>query len=176
MLDVMYLSDTYAMGMSNVMRESGLRYLFLFVGLTAGIMLSGSQGRLFVFLRSATAADNAGPRIVPIPLNTPATERLVYPPQVPVGSFDGAYKEATVYRSGIYAGNRVAFWESEAGALRSFSYPKDEFIYVLEGSVVTTESDGAKREFHAGDAFVLPKGWAGLWDMKTGFKKIIVNF
>jgi hypothetical protein len=27
-----------------------------------------------------------------------------------------------------------------------------------------------------GDAFVIPKGWAGTWDMKTHFKKIIVNF
>jgi uncharacterized cupin superfamily protein len=127
-------------------------------------------------LPPAAAADNASPGIVPIPLNTSLTDHLVYPPSVPIGSFDGAYKEATVYRSGVYAGNRVAFWESEAGGLRSFNYPKDEFIYVLEGSVVTTDANGAKHEFHAGDAFVLPKGWVGVWDMKDHFKKIIVNF
>ena len=88
----------------------------------------------------------------------------------------GAYKEATVYRSGVFAGNRVAFWESEAGGLRSSNYPKDEFIYVLEGSVVTTDANGTKHEFHAGEAFVLPKGWVGLWEMNAHFKKIIVNF
>jgi uncharacterized cupin superfamily protein len=127
-------------------------------------------------VRPAAAADNTSPRITPVSLNTPLTDNLVYPPQVPVGNFDGAYKEATVFKSGTFAGNRVAFWESEAGALRSFNYPKDEFIYVLEGTVVTTETDGTKREFHPGDTFVLPKGWVGLWDMKTHFKKIIVNF
>ena len=31
-------------------------------------------------------------------------------------------------------------------------------------------------EFHPGDAFVIPKGWVGTWDMTTRFKKIIVNF
>ena len=81
-----------------------------------------------------------------------------------------------MYLSAVYAGNKVAFWESEAGALRSANYPQDEFIYVREGTVVTTDEDGTRHEFHAGDVFVLPKGWAGVWDMKTRFKKIIVNF
>jgi uncharacterized cupin superfamily protein len=159
------------------MRETLSRSMILLAGLAAGI----AAGELFdvrtvAFLRPAAAADDAAPRIVPIPLNTPLTDNLVYPPQVPVGNFDGAYKEATVFKSGVFAGNRVAFWESEAGALRSFNYPKDEFIYVLEGTVVTTDMDGTKRAFGPGDTFVLPKGWVGLWDMKTRFKKIIVNF
>jgi uncharacterized cupin superfamily protein len=161
-------------GWENVMREAALKYVFVSFGLAAGIMVGGSQG--LRSLQPAAAADNAGPRVIPIPLNTPATERLVYPPQVAVGNFDGAYKETTVYKSGINAGNRVAFWESDAGTLRSYSHPMDEFIYVLEGTVVTIESDGTTHEFHAGDAFILPKGWAGLWDMRTGFKKILVNF
>jgi uncharacterized cupin superfamily protein len=124
----------------------------------------------------AVAAENVQPGIVPIPLSTPLTERAVYPPGVPMGGFDGAYKMATMYKSGVYAGNKVAFWESEAGVLKSSNYPMDEFIYVLEGIVVTTDADGTRREFRAGDTFVLPKGWVGTWDMKTHFKKIIVNF
>jgi len=159
------------------MRETLLKSMLVLAGLAAGIAAAGLLDlRSAVSLRPAAAADNASPRIVPVPLSTQLTDNLVYPPQVPVGSFDGAYKEATVFKSGIFAGNRVAFWESEAGALRSVNYPKDEFIYVLEGTVVTTDADGTKREFHPGDTFVLPKGWVGLWDMKTHFKKIIVNF
>jgi uncharacterized cupin superfamily protein len=125
-------------------------------------------------LRAAAAAE--GPGIVPVSLSTPATEKLVYPPQVPVSPFDGAYKEATVYKSGVFAGNRVAFWESEAGGVRASGFPKDEFVYVLEGSVATTDANGTKREFRAGDAFVIPKGWVGLWEMNAHFKKLIVNF
>jgi uncharacterized cupin superfamily protein len=164
-------------GRTIVMRETLLRSVALLFGLAAGIGAGGMLDlRSIAPLRSAAAADNAGPRIVPIPLSTPLTDHFVYPPQVPIGNFDGAYTEATVYKSGFYAGNRVAFWASEAGALRSYSFPKDEFVYVLEGTVVTTETDGTKHEFHPGDAFVLPKGWAGVWDMKSRFKKMIVNF
>ena len=104
------------------------------------------------------------------------TERAVYPPGIAVGSFDGAYAMATMYKSGVFAGNKVAFWGSEAGALKAGSYPLDEFVYVLEGDLVTVDADGTRHEFHPGDALVIPKGWAGTWDMKTRFKKIIVNF
>jgi uncharacterized cupin superfamily protein len=79
-------------------------------------------------------------------------------------------------RPGVFAGNKVALWGSEAGALKAGNYPLDEFVYVLEGDLVTVDADGSRHEFHPGDAFVIPKGWAGTWDMKTRFKKIIVNF
>jgi len=52
-------------------------------------------------------------------------------------------------------------WGSEAGVLKAGNYPLNEFVYVLEGDLVTT---------------VIPKGWVRTWDMKTRFKKIIVNF
>jgi hypothetical protein len=38
------------------------------------------------------------------------------------------------------------------------------------------QSHRTRHEFHPGDALVIPKGWVGTWDMKTRFKKIIVNF
>jgi uncharacterized cupin superfamily protein len=85
-------------------------------------------------------------------------------------------RDTASWKWGVYAGNKVAFWESEAGVLRSFNYPLDEFSYVLEGSVVMTDADGTRHEFGVGDTFLLPNGWVGTWDMKTHFKKIIVNF
>jgi uncharacterized cupin superfamily protein len=159
------------------MHQALLRYVALPLGLAAAFVAGGAAGSLWpaAFFRSAVAAEKH-PGMVPISLSTPVTEKLAYPPGIAVEPFDGAYKLAKVYLSGVYAGNKVAFWESEAGALRSANYPQDEFIYVLEGTVVTTDEDGTRREFHAGDVFVLPKGWAGVWDMKNRFKKIIVNF
>ena len=139
----------------------------------AGVLVAGHALMPRTMTPSA-AADRPG--MVPIPLDAPATEQHVYPPSVRVGDFDGAYKLATLYTSALAAGHRVALWESEAGVLKSEAYPVDEFIYVLEGEVVTTDADGTRREFRAGDAFVLPRGWAGTWDMKTRFRKIIVNF
>jgi uncharacterized cupin superfamily protein len=125
---------------------------------------------------AGAAGDTAHPGIFRIPLDRALTERAVYPPGIAVGSFDGAYAMATMYKSGVFAGNKVAFWGSEAGALKAGSYPLDEFVYVLEGDLVTVDADGTRHEFHPGDALVIPKGWAGTWDMKTRFKKIIVNF
>jgi uncharacterized protein len=124
--------------------------------------------------QSSGAVGDRRPGIVRIPADTPLTERGAYPPELRVGDFDGAYKLATVFKSALYPANKVAFWESEPGILKA--YPMDEFIYVLEGHLVTTDSDGTQREFKAGDAFILPKGWVGTWDMKTHFKKLLVNF
>lgn len=159
------------------MHKALSRYVLLPLGLAAVFAAGGVAGALWpaAFLRPAAAADKA-PGIVPIALKTAMAENLKYPPGIAVPPFDGAYRLAKAYLSGVYAGNKVAFWESEAGALRANNYPQDEFVYVLEGTVVTTDADGSKHEFHAGDVFVLPKGWVGLWDMKTHFKKIIVNF
>ena len=125
---------------------------------------------------AGAAREGSLPGIFRIPLDTPLTERAVYPPGIAVGNFDGAYTMATMYKSGVFAGNKVAFWGSEAGVLKAGDFPLDEFVYVLEGDLVTVDVDGTRHEFHPGDAFVIPKGWVGTWDMKTRFKKIIVNF
>jgi uncharacterized cupin superfamily protein len=124
----------------------------------------------------AAAARDARPVITPIALDAPLNERGVYPLPIPLAGFDGAYRLATLFKSAVTAGNKVALWESEPGGLQAFDYPLDEFVYVLEGHLVTTDADGTRREFHPGDAFVMPKGWAGTWDMKTRFKKLLVNF
>jgi len=110
---------------------------------------------------AGAVGEGSHPGIVRIPLDTQLTERAVYPPGIALGNFDGAYTMATMYKSGVFAGNKVAFWGSEAGALKAGNYPLDEFVYVLEGDLVTTDSDGGRHEFHPGDAFVIPKGWAG---------------
>ena len=144
------------------MRRVMLKRILLASGIIAVVAVGGLRGvRPGGTPGIAAAAENIRPGIVPLPLSTPLTERAVYPPRVPLGDFDDAHKMATMYKSGVYAGNKVAFWESEAGVLRSFNYPLDEFIYVLEGNVVTTDADGTRREFGVGDTFVLPKVGSG---------------
>ena len=159
-------------------RTSGLARHIRLVIASAALVATGSLSTLILQgLGPASAAgENARPGIVRIPLDTVLTERAVYPPGIAVGNFDGAYIMATMYKSGVFAGNKVAFWGSEAGVLKAGNYPLDEFVYVLEGDVTTVDADGTRHEFHPGDAFVIPKGWVGTWDMKTRFKKIIVNF
>lgn len=125
---------------------------------------------------AARAVAGGSPGIAPVKLDTPTTDHNVYPPEMRVGGFDGKYVEATAYRSARDGTKRVAFWESEPGVLKTDNYPIDEFVYVIEGHLVTSDVGGKVHEFRAGDTFVIPKGWAGTWDMKSHFKKLFVNF
>ena len=35
--------------------------------------------------------------------------------------------------------------------------------------------DGSELEFTAGDTFVMPKGWTGIWDIRERMKKQMVQ-
>jgi uncharacterized cupin superfamily protein len=166
----------YTRGLINV-RSLALRCIGLLTFVKIFVAAGGILAQVMPSEKLTAAGAEAQHRgIFRVPLDTPLTERAVYPPGIAIGNFDGAYTMATMYKSGVYARNKVAFWASEAGALKAGNYPLDEFVYVLEGELVTIDADGTRHEFHPGDAFVIPKGWAGTWDMKTRFKKIIVNF
>ncbi|MEK9542584.1 MAG: cupin domain-containing protein [Luminiphilus sp.] len=53
-------------------------------------------------------------------------------------------------------------------------YPYDEYVRVLEGSVVLTSSGGERQSYEAGDAFLVPVGWTGTWEMPTRFRELII--
>ena len=163
------------LGLLNARRRA-LKWIGLAIASSALIALGGAPTVTLGPKPAGAAGEGSHPGIIRIPLDTQLTERAVYAPGIAVGNFDGAYRMATMYKSGVFAGNKVAFWGSEAGALKAGNYPLDEFVYVLEGDLVTMDTDGNRHEFHPGDALIIPKGWAGTWDMKTRFKKIIVNF
>ena len=46
---------------------------------------------------------------------------------------------------------------------------------MISGIVTVTEKDGTSMTFKAGDTFVIPKGWSGLWDVQERMKKQIVR-
>ena len=70
----------------------------------------------------------------------------------------------------------MAIWESGPGVLVTDSYPNDEYCRVLEGTLTITNADGSTADFGPGDSFVIPRGWAGRWHMKTRFKKQFVAY
>jgi uncharacterized cupin superfamily protein len=121
-------------------------------------------------------AEAAYPGIARIAVSTRLSESLAFPPKMRVGDFAGAYKRAIVYRSVDHAERNVGIFESEAGVLTTDSFPVNEFVYLLEGHLVTTDADGTRQEFYPGDSFVIPKGWAGTWEMRTRLKKVRVDF
>jgi uncharacterized cupin superfamily protein len=122
-------------------------------------------------------ADN--PRdIVRLNRNAAPTERAQYPAEMVVKSdsaFDGSYTSKIGYRSEDRKFS-VAIWQSGPGVLKTEAYPHDEYCSVLEGHLIITNKDGRTEEFGPGDTLVIPKEWAGTWNMTSRFKKQYVAF
>jgi uncharacterized cupin superfamily protein len=55
------------------------------------------------------------------------------------------------------------------------SYPEDEFMFFIEGSVKLTSADGTVLEVRAGEGAAVPKGWKGHWST-PGYKKYYVTY
>jgi len=49
-----------------------------------------------------------------------------------------------------------------------------EVFYVFTGEGCVTDTDGTKHEFGPGDTVILPKGWAGRWDIYKLVHKVWV--
>ena len=143
--------------------------------MTKHLARSFALATMSALLASAAPAGEARD-IVRLDQKAKASESAKYPKEM-VGpgqkSFDGEYKQFKGYESKDKK-FLVALWESGPGVLQTDSYPNDEYVLVLEGQLAITNKSGTKDEFKAGDSFVIPKGWAGTWDMKTKFKKQFV--
>lgn len=68
----------------------------------------------------------------------------------------------------------VAFWEGEPGVVHLGPWPYDELCVLLEGRVALVDEDGGRREFAAGESFVVPRTFAGTWETVEPSRKIFV--
>lgn len=62
-------------------------------------------------------------------------------------------------------------WQCSPGLVAMTDWPYDEFCVLLTGRVVITPDGGSPREYKAGDALVLPKGFTGTWDIRETVRK-----
>ena len=125
----------------------------------AGLLLLSGTGTF--------AAD--APPIAIIDSATP-TEELPFKPGVYVGqkiTFDDMHDGETVARIGV--------WEADVSKTRLIDYPFTEYVLMISGRLVITNDDGTELEFKAGDTFVMPKGWTGIWDIRERMKKQMVQ-
>ena len=74
------------------------------------------------------------------------------------------------YENGA-AGFYTGVWESEVGAWR-VDYAEDELCVILAGRVRITADGGTARDFGPGDAFVVPRGFRGVWETLEAVRKI----
>ena len=73
-------------------------------------------------------------------------------------------------RTGAFS---AGFWASAPSTL-SVQYEEDEFCLLLDGTVELTDAAGRTETYRAGDAFVIPAGFAGTWRNVTAVRKYYV--
>lgn len=69
----------------------------------------------------------------------------------------------------------AGIWESTPGRWR-VSYSETEFCHITRGSVNVSNEHGYSRTFKAGDSFVIPSGFAGVWHVLEPMSKRYVIF
>ena len=65
----------------------------------------------------------------------------------------------------------VGEWASGVGAWR-VHYTEYELCHLLEGSVRLSADGGAGKVYRAGDSFVIPSGFRGIWEVIEPCRKI----
>lgn len=61
-------------------------------------------------------------------------------------------------------------WTATKGTWK-VNYTLDEFILLLAGKMKLTAQDGSTKSYKAGDAFVIPKGFKGVWETQEPLRK-----
>lgn len=50
----------------------------------------------------------------------------------------------------------------------------DEFIHVLDGSLILTDKKGHAQRFDAGEFLVMPRGFCGTWETLGNYRELVV--
>ncbi len=71
----------------------------------------------------------------------------------------------------------VSIFESTPAKTNHRTRPTDvdEFVYVLSGKLILTETNGTKHEYRPGDSLVLPVGYTGTWEMQGNYRELVVE-
>jgi uncharacterized cupin superfamily protein len=90
-------------------------------------------------------------------------------PMPPAGKQAAATKAYVDPSGALVAG----VWRSKPGRL-DVAYKRDEFCQIIEGEVHLTDAAGHTEVYRAGDAFVVPAGFTGVWLMPVAVTKFYV--
>lgn len=124
-----------------------------------GILMAA--GLLALAGTAAMAAD--APSIVIIDSATP-TEEVARKP-------GGIYVGETIIHKNADETVQIGVWEADVSKTRLIDYPFTEHVLMISGRIIITNDDGSSNEFAAGDTFVMPKGFTGIWDIRERMKK-----
>ncbi|KPG96064.1 hypothetical protein AEQ67_19100 [Pseudomonas sp. RIT-PI-q] len=88
-------------------------------------------------------------------------------PEYPEGGASKGWTEIEYRNFGDEAEGRFygGVWFGKPGWVALDDFPFDEFCYVRKGVVRFTDSCGESRDFATDDAFFLPRGFTGRWEV-----------
>jgi len=73
---------------------------------------------------------------------------------------------------GGQGGFASGYWECDPGELKLTNYPVDEFCNLFEGEIEIIAAHGESITVRGGDAFVIPRGFSGIWKIKSRARKL----
>lgn len=125
----------------------------------------------------AAAADSASPAPVRLDADKMAGLDLTAIPPDPYADILVA-GELNMRVASLFEGKELAvsIFESTPATTDHRTRPTDvdEFVYVLSGKLILTEPNGTAHEFLPGQAFVLPVGYTGTWEMQGNYRELVV--
>lgn len=128
---------------------------------------------LLITLLLLSVVGTASAEAPPIALVDSAT------PAEEVGSTPGnVYMGQKITFADEHTGNvvaRVGVWEADKSKTWLENYPFTEYVLMISGHVVVVNEDGTSNAFKAGDTFVIPKGFSGVWHILEPMKKQMVQ-
>ena len=85
------------------------------------------------------------------------------------------HHESTVFFTGADGEVVAGTWTSTPGRWRAFAQ-RDEFCFIVSGHVRLIGDDGTAQTFKTGDAFLIPNGFSGCWEVvETTTKHFVVR-
>ena len=113
----------------------------------------------------STPAPVSLPLSAPIVADTPITSGEIMSGK-PVAGFLNSFENSA-------RGLSVGQWVCEPGAWH-FTAKEDEVCTILSGRGRLVSDEGTTINFAAGDSFVIPRGFVGLWETIEAIRKIYV--
>lgn len=122
-----------------------------------------------------TTGTKAAP--IPVRLNQDKLAGIALPPSEPFIAPDDVLEGSHRPRGEIlYGGEELVMeiYEDDAAAYAIREpYPVDEFVLVLSGKLILTDSLGTEHEYLPGESLVVPKGFTGIWKMLGNYRELI---
>jgi uncharacterized protein len=111
-----------------------------------------------------------------VPITAPAEDSFApsnYVTAETLRAGDPQEREAVLYANpeGTFV---ISVWTAEPYMEHIDGYPGDEYVRVLDGTLILTTDGGEPQTFSVGDELRIARGWAGTWEVTAPFRKLSV--